>query len=301
LQNLVFSGIDNRKAVSDGYGVGLMDFASKTQEKRTHPASSPLAMTPATITDHSARGVQLRKLLQFMQKAQRTAEPVQRHAVSMRGFESADVVQLARWRLESPNDWIGIDPENIGNVLNFHSGHYPVGTVFDDVTGAYLEPQDADGVHYPTGSYGYWRKMARADEQVDHFPPNAAYSGSAYAPTAAAHRPAFPIRNREGHRPAQGEQYGYGGHVSTTNSSFVQKGFTPDLTANMQAGDYYSAMRQDIIDKSNVALANYQNRSGFNALLTPGINLALQYGWITPEQHAELIGLLAQFKERPKG
>jgi|GEM_PF-4781011 len=285
-----------------------MDFASKTRE--THPASNSRSVAPASMTDHSDRGVQLRQLSQLVQKGaqrrlsgplQQNAQAIQRQLKSPSVSESADVMQLARWRLESANSWIGIDPENIGTPMASPSGNYAIGTVFNDSNNEYLEPQNVDGTHYPTGSYGYWRKMAGQDEQVDHFPPNAAYTGSAYAAIAPAHRPAFPIRNREGHRPAKGEQYGYGGHVSTTNSSFVQKGFTPALKSSMQGNDYYSAMRQDIIDKSNVALANYGNRGNFNELLTPAINLALQYGWITPEQHAELIGLLAHYEERPKG
>lgn len=84
LPNIGFSGIDILKAVSGGYGGGPVDFASKTRETQTQPAAITPQMAPATMTDHSVRGVQLRQLAQLVQKGaqQRTSDllniPVQR-------------------------------------------------------------------------------------------------------------------------------------------------------------------------------------------------------------------------------
>ena len=82
LLNSGFSGIDILNTVSGGYGGGPVDFASKTRE--TQPAAITPQTAPATMTDHSVRGVQLRLLSQLVQKgAQRRASdplhiPVQR-------------------------------------------------------------------------------------------------------------------------------------------------------------------------------------------------------------------------------
>ena len=211
------------------------------------------------------------------------------------------VFQLARWKLTSKDQWMGIDPENLGQSKIHDSGDSPLGSVVEDTTGAVITPTSPGGYNLPTGSYGDWRKVARKDEQVDHFPPNAAYKGTIYESTDAARRPAFPIRNREGHRPPKGEKYGYGGHVSTTNSTFIQKGYTPDLNEMMKNKDYFGALKKELSDKSNVALYQYGNRAVFNELLKPGIDLALANGWISEIQQEYLYTMLQGYVDYPRG
>jgi hypothetical protein len=212
-----------------------------------------------------------------------------------------NVVQLARWQLVSQDTWTGIDPQNLGSSKTHPSGTHPIGSIIEDTSGVVINPTSPNGHNLPSGSYGDWRKVARSDEQVDHFPPNASYKGTQYANVPYSHRPAFPIRNREGHRPAEGEEYGYGGHVSTTNSTFVQKGYTPDLNKMMKTGDFFGAMKQELIDKSNVALYQYGDRSVFNELLKPAIKLSYEYGWITQYGYFYLLSMLERFKETPNG
>lgn len=223
------------------------------------------------------------------------AGPVQRLAALSTSANAGAVAQLARWRLTAQDTWEGIDPENLGTSKTGASGTRPIGTVHEDTTDKYTEPSES------SGTYKDWRHVVRPDEQVDHFPPNAAYKGTKYESASYGDRPAFPIRNREGHRPAQGEQYGFGGHVSTTNSTFVQKGFTPQLHDHMKKGDYYGAMRLDLIDKSNVALAQHGSRGAFNELLKPGIEQAFSNGWIDDGEYFKLLSLLKEFELYPKG
>lgn len=212
-----------------------------------------------------------------------------------------EVIQLARWKLISKDNWTGIDSENVGKTLVFSSDSHPIGSIIEDTTNTVINPISPGGTSLPSGSYGDWRKVARKEEQVDHFPPNAAYEGTQYANVPYTRRPAFPIRNREGHRPAAGEEYGFGGHVSTTNSTFVQRGYTPDLNTMMRAGNFFGAMKKELTDKSNVALYNHGDRSAFNELLKPGISLSFQNGWITENEYLYLLSMLEHFKERPKG
>lgn len=223
------------------------------------------------------------------------ADPVQRLAVLSTSANAGAVAQLARWRLTAQDTWVGIDPENRGTPKTSASGTRPVGTIHEDTDDSFTEPNAF------SGTYKDWRKVVRPEEQVDHFPPNAAYTGTKYAKIPATDRPAFPIRNREGHRPAEGEQYGFGGHVSTTNSTFVQKGFTPELNEHLKKGDFFSAMHKDIIDKSNVALYHHKSRAAFNSLLQPGIEYAFREGMINEIQYQTLLMQLQEFEERPYG
>ena len=63
------------------------------------------------------------------------------------------------------------------------------------------------------------------------------------------------------------------------------------LRGQMLAGDFYGAMKQDIIDKQNVALfaTEGKNRSLFNNLLKVGVQLARELGMIAEEQYWDLM------------
>ncbi|MES2043841.1 MAG: hypothetical protein V4475_08175 [Pseudomonadota bacterium] len=223
------------------------------------------------------------------------AGPVQRLAVLSTSANAGAVAQLARWRLTAQDTWVGIDPENRGTPKTSASGTRPVGTIHEDTDDSFTEPNAF------SGTYKDWRKVVRPDEQVDHYPPNAAYTGTKFANISYGDRPAFPIRNREGHRPAQGEPYGFGGHVSTTNSTFVQKGFTPELNQHLKKGDFFSAMHKDMIDKSNVALHQHKSRAAFNSLLQPGVEYAYKQGMITEMEYLKLLSQLHEFELYPNG
>jgi len=252
---------------------------------------------PATRADPAARAVDGPSGVHLgaMRAQLDGAQPVQRLAALTTTTNAGAVAQRARWRLTAQDTWEGIDPENRGTPKTSPSGTRPVGTIHEDTDNSYTEPSES------SGSYKDWREVVRPEEQVDHFPPNAAYKGTKYESASYGDRPAFPIRNREGHRPAQGEQYGYGGHVSTTNSTFVQKGFTPQLNEHMKNDDFYGAMRLDLIDKSNVALSQYRSRAAFNDLLKPGITKAYENKWIDEGEYFKLLSLLQEFELYPKG
>lgn len=215
--------------------------------------------------------------------------------------KKGQVAQLARWRLVAQDQWTGIDPENYGQSNTTASGTHPVGTIWEDTDNSTTQPTPFGGSALASGSYGDWRKVVRPEEQVDHFPPNASYKGTPFENIPYAHRPAFPIRNREGHRPAQGEEYGFGGHVSTTNSTFVQKGYTPDLNSMMKKGDFFGALKKELSDKANVALYQYGNRAAFNELLKPGLQLSYERQLITEKEYFHLLSMLEEFKLYPKG
>jgi hypothetical protein len=223
------------------------------------------------------------------------AAPVQRLAALAASANAGAVAQLARWKLTAQDSWEGIDPENRGTTKTAASGTRPIGTIHEDTTDKYTEPSES------SGTYKDWRLVVRPEEQVDHFPPNAAYKGTKYESASYGDRPAFPIRNREGHRPAQGEEYGYGGHVSTTNSTFVQKGYTPQLHDHLKKGDYYSALRLELADKSNVAYAQYGSKAAFNELLKPGIEQAYSNQWISESEYFKLLSQLKEYELYPNG
>jgi hypothetical protein len=165
------------------------------------------------------------------------------------------------------------------------------------------------------GSYQWWRDNYTTDAEfqrvcgvlkgygvdcsaveVDHFPPNASYAGSTYdkqLPYAA--RPAFPVPKYL-HRFHSGDG-GMGGHVSSTGSTFVAKTWTPQLGAKMSSGNFYSAMKQDIVDKQNVALGatNGQDRKLFNKLLAPAVELVQKLGMISDAEYYDLLNDLGVF------
>ena len=264
-----------------------------------HSPGSNASGSTFQFRDQRASSAEERQLQTLMQrKAARDTITQRKPQFSAK---SSAPIQLARWRLDAPNTWTGIDPENQGQTTVHPSGTHPLGSIYEDTSNVIINPTAPGGHALPSGSYGDWRKVARSDEQVDHFPPNAAYAGTPYAHIHPNHRPAFPIRNREGHRPAKGEEYGYGGHVSTTNSTFVQKGYTPDLRAMMMVGNYFGAMEKELDDKANVAFHQYGSRAAFNDLLRPAIRLAYQNGSINEEQYYHLLEKLHRYAERPKG
>jgi hypothetical protein len=159
------------------------------------------------------------------------------------------------------------------------------------------------------GSYQWWRENYATDPgfqavctvltsngvdcsqvEVDHFPPNASYTGSAYdtmLPYGA--RPAFPLPKYV-HRFHSGGG-GMGGHASTTGSTFVSAVWTGEVRNMMQAGNFYGAMKYDIIDKKNLALfyTNGQNRNLFNGVLRPAVDLARSVALIDDAQYYDLL------------
>jgi hypothetical protein len=165
------------------------------------------------------------------------------------------------------------------------------------------------------GSYQWWRENYRtniefervcvaleqfgvdvSETEIDHFPPNAAYTGSGYdkkLPYAA--RPSFPLPKYL-HRFHTGGG-GMGGHASTTGSTFVAKGWTPQLQSQMSAGNFYGAMKQDIIDKKNVALSATlgRDRNLFNKLMVPAIHLVYNNGMINEAEYYDLLNDLGYF------
>ena len=88
-----------------------------------------------------------------------------------------------------------------------------------------------------------------------------------------------------------------GGHASTTGSTFVSKGWTPQLKAQMAEGNFHGAMKQDIIDKKNVALSatNGQNRNLFNNLMVPAVQLVHSLGMISEIEYYDLLNDLGFF------
>lgn len=159
------------------------------------------------------------------------------------------------------------------------------------------------------GSYQWWRSNYRSDAEflrvrrvlegfgidcseveIDHIPPNASYTGTRYARMLTyAARPAFPLPKYL-HRFHSGGG-GMGGHASTTGSTFVAKVWTPQLKAKMAAGDFHGAMKQDIIDKQNVALGATmgKNRTLFNKLMQPAATLAFKQGILGETHYYDLL------------
>lgn len=270
-------------------------YASKEHlaSNSTHSPASQLENSAPALKLAGTVNSAVQQLLALQQASPKT-KPAQL-------VKAGQVVQLARWKLVAQDQWTGIDPDNYGQTNTTPSGTHPAGTVWEDTNGNTTPPTAFGGSQLASGSYGDWRKVVRPEEQVDHFPPNASYKGTPFESIPYAHRPAFPIRNREGHRPAQGEEYGYGGHVSTTNSTFVQKGYTPDLNDMMKKGDFFGALKKELADKSNVALYQYGSRAAFNELLKPGLQLAFERKLITEQEYFHLLSMLEEFKLYPKG
>jgi hypothetical protein len=165
------------------------------------------------------------------------------------------------------------------------------------------------------GSYQWWRDnyLTHAEFQrvrgvlsgygidcsvveIDHFPPNAAYSGSAFDKRLPYNaRPSLPLPKYLHRYHAGGG--GMGGHASTTGSTFVAKRWTPELRAKMAAGNFHGAMKQDIIDKKNLALyaTDGQDRKLFNILMLPAVQLVHGFGMITEMEYYDLLNDLGYF------
>jgi hypothetical protein len=88
-----------------------------------------------------------------------------------------------------------------------------------------------------------------------------------------------------------------GGHASTTGSTFVAKGWTPQLQSPMVAGNFHGAMKQDIIDKRNVALhaTNGLDRNLFNNLMVPAVQLVHTLGMVGDGEFYDLLNDLGYF------
>lgn len=126
--------------------------------------------------------------------------------------------------------------------------------------------------------------------EVDHFPPNIAYRGTSFeTQLAEGARPAFPIPKYL-HRYHRGEA-DMGGHASTTGSGGVARQWSGQIRTHMQGGNFYAAMKQDIIDKQNIALFATQglDRNLFNGLLRQGVRLAFDLGMITEQEYWDLM------------
>lgn len=165
------------------------------------------------------------------------------------------------------------------------------------------------------GSYLWWRENYTRDPEfqrvcgvlanygvdcsaveVDHFPPNASYTGTAFDRMLAyGARPAFPLPKYL-HRFHTGGG-GMGGHASTTGSTFVAKVWTPQLKAKMASGDFHGAMKQDIIDKKNVALGATmgKDRALFNRLMKPAVDLAYRQGLFAETAYYDLLNDLGEW------
>jgi hypothetical protein len=159
------------------------------------------------------------------------------------------------------------------------------------------------------GSYQWWRENYSSNDEfqrvcgvlaqygidcsaveVDHFPPNAAYTGTPYAQRLAIPaRPSLPLPKYL-HRYFAGGG-GMGGHASTTGSTFVSKVWTPQLRARMTGGDFHGAMKQDIIDKKNLALhaTDGQDRKLFDKLMLPAVHMVHSLGMIDEAQYYDLL------------
>lgn len=156
------------------------------------------------------------------------------------------------------------------------------------------------------GSYTWWRANYSTDAdylavaavlaplgyncdqvEVDHFPPNASYSGAFAEQLTYGNRPAFPLPKYL-HRYRKGDG-GMGGHASSTGSTAVQKGWTSQLSAHMASGSFYGAMRDDIIDKQNVAEVACRDRNLFNKLLKPAVTLAFEDGLLSGDEYYHIM------------
>ena len=156
------------------------------------------------------------------------------------------------------------------------------------------------------GSYTWWRANFATDPdyaavatvlvplgyncalvEVDHFPPNASYPAGLASQISYGARPAFPLPKYL-HRYRKGGG-GMGGHASSTGSTAVQKFWTGQLTAQMAAGNVYGAMRDDIIDKQNVAFVACGDRNLFNNLMKPAVNLALELGLLSHNEYYHIV------------
>ena len=157
------------------------------------------------------------------------------------------------------------------------------------------------------GSYQWWRDNYRTDAEwarvsgvltahgvdcksveIDHFPPNASYTGSRFDRMLAyGARPAAPLPKYV-HRYHSGGG-GMGGHASTTGKTFVSTRWTGELRAQMAAGNFYGAMKQDIVDKKNLALYWAQDRELLNGLLVPAVQLAHEEALISETELYDLL------------
>jgi hypothetical protein len=166
------------------------------------------------------------------------------------------------------------------------------------------------------GSYKWWRenyasnaefqRVCRVLEgysvdcsavEIDHFPPNAAYAGSPYdRKLTYAARPSLPLPKYL-HRFRTGGG-GMGGHASTTGSTFVAKVWTPQLQSQMTSSNFHGAMKQDIIDKKNLALsATYgKDRNLFNNLMIPAVSLVVRVGILSEGECYDLLNDLGAYR-----
>jgi RHS repeat-associated protein len=151
---------------------------------------------------------------------------------------------------------------------------------------------------YYVGSYKHGRDLitqhpayAGSKFESDHFPPNAAYAGTRYAVASSyGNRPAFPLE-KEFHQFTKGTG-GFGGHASSTGSTLVSSGangYTQQLRGMMRNGDYYGAMKMDIIDKQNVGRMRLNDSTAFNSRMRPGVTNAFNRGWLTETQFYDLM------------
>jgi hypothetical protein len=89
-----------------------------------------------------------------------------------------------------------------------------------------------------------------------------------------------------------------GGHVTSTGSTFVAKTWTPQLGAKTSSGNFYAAMKQDIVDKQNVALSatSAKDPKPFNKLLVPAVGLVHSLRMVSDAEYYDLLNDLGAWK-----
>lgn len=137
------------------------------------------------------------------------------------------------------------------------------------------------------GSYNsYKRKYSGTKYQIDHFPPNSSYKGTPYEKQLSyGQRPAFPLSTRR-HQFQRGRG-GFGSHASSTGNTFVSKRWNAQLRNEMMKGNFYGAMKMDLVDKLNTIRGS--KRIGiYKKHLLRGVKYARRQKLITKAQQHDL-------------
>ncbi len=137
------------------------------------------------------------------------------------------------------------------------------------------------------GSYNSYKKQYSGRKyQIDHFPPNSAYKGTPYEKRLSyGQRPAFPLSVRR-HQFKKGRG-GFGLHASSTGNTFVSKRYNAKLRLMMQRGDFFGAMKTDLIDKLNV-IRGSKRENTYKRHLYRGVKYARKQGLIDETQQYDL-------------
>lgn len=132
------------------------------------------------------------------------------------------------------------------------------------------------------GSYNYFKGKfkGRSDKfQIDHFPPNSAYTGTPFENQLSyGQRPAFPLSVRR-HQFKKGHG-GMGYHASSTGNTFVSRRFNQNLNSMMKKGNFFQAMETDLVDKLNV-ISGSKRENTYRRHLLQGVRYAHRQGMIS--------------------